>query len=48
MDTLKKCFNWLLRDSDFQRDAYLAKAVDVADLERLIRQWERHAQSRIG
>jgi Protein of unknown function (DUF3563) len=45
---LKKCLDWLLRDVNFQREAYFSAATDVADLERRIRKWERNAQGLFG
>lgn len=44
MSVIRKCMAWLLRDTDFEREAYLSKASDIADLERRLRDWERHPQ----
>ena len=34
----------LQRIEDYEREAYLSQATDIADLERRIRTWERNAQ----
>lgn len=40
MSAFRRFLDWLLPNANFDRAAYLAKATDVVDLERRIRDWE--------
>lgn len=45
---LKPWLSWLLWDANFEREAYLSQATDVADLERRIRNWQRQSRPSFG
>jgi len=46
--SFKKWVYWLFHLEDREREAYFSRAVDPADLERRIRDWERRRHSFFG